>query len=205
MREFLKKDNRFIDNSDIRHRELFDRRFYADSQFPPPLDYPLFNYLKNNFIDEYYYDPEIAVFTPKAFYDFCEYWDVRGRLQIRGGYTPHRIKGIDVWVTENAPCYLPQFFLKSEIAEIAKQVESSETKYSVQRLKLVPERFNYDMEYKKNVEMAIFRGIRPSRIPNWQPEYAQIEISKELAMDFKEFNDKFYKPNEVCISELLSL
>lgn len=156
------------------------------------MTYRYFLNLKYRFTDRFFTEPRVFVLSES---NFCymmvgQNLDWRGRFRVGDATRPSRIGNMDVIFT-SGQC-TPSFFLLSEIAEIAEQVENESKDFYIERLQPFPDDAIADERFRIMVYGAIYNGVPQHRLPEYNPKMVRIDVSPDMAKDFKRFYDRFY-------------
>ena len=194
-------DNLAVDLS--RYHQDYDHFTFGKGANNIDMTYRYFQYLRYRFIDRFFTEPQVFVLSELYFHGMMAdpNWDWRGRLQIGDGNKPSRIGGIDV-IFASGQC-TPSFFLLSEVATIARQVKNWQQKsFYIERVQPFPDGAIESERFRIMTYKAIYNGIPKYRLPEYNPKLVRIDVSPDMAKDFKEFCDKFYKPKFTILNSL---
>lgn len=166
------------------------------------MTYRYFLNLKYRFTDRFFTEPGVFVLSESYFHDMMigQKWDWRGRFRVGDTIKPSRIGNIDVIFT-SGQC-TPSFFLLSEIAEVAEQVENESTDFYIERLQPFPDDAIADERFRIMAYGAIYNGVNQSRLPEYNPKMVRIDVSPYMAKDFKRFYDRFYSIRKINTTRL---
>ena len=185
-----------------RYRQDYDHFTLGKGAKNTDMTYRNFQYLRYRFTDRFFTEPQVFVLSESYFHGMMAdpNWDWRGRLRIGDGSKSSKIGSIDV-IFASGQC-TPSFFMLSEISTIAKQVESQATSFYVERVQPFLDEAIADERFRIMTYKAIYNGAPKSCLPAYSPKLVRIDVSPDMAKDFKEFCDKFYKPQFITLNSL---
>lgn len=182
-----------------RYRQDYDHFTLGKGANNIDMTYRYFQHLRYRFIDRFFTEPQVFVLSESYLHDMMvdANWDWRGRLRVGDTIKPSRIGNIDVIFASGQST--PSFFLLSEVVTIAKQVENQKESFYVERVQPFLDEAIADERFRIMTYEAIYNGAPKYHLPAYRPKLVRIDVSADMAKDFKEFYDKFYnKPKFIA-------